>query len=193
MKLDKVKGGCIYCSKKTNEFVCSDCLYWQQYSKTKMFKVSNYSLYYYNDYAKDIIRELKFLGNVQILLAFKQEIKLFFRKHFHKTYYLVPTPLHDDRLNERGFNQSLYLARLISCPILDIVKKRKNDKQSKKTKQDRILFDDNFYIDKKENLFNKSVMIVDDIYTTGATIHKIAKLLYELGAKEIVSFTLFRS
>lgn len=192
-KLERVTGGCRGCGKKTINTLCDDCIYWMNYENTNMFRMTNYSIYYYNEYAKDYVRQLKFIGNVRILLAFKEDIKLFFKKKFDKSYYLVPIPLHEERLQERGFNQSSVIAELTSYPIVDILKKRNNDKQSKKTRMERIVFDDNYYIEKEVNLTNKRVIIIDDIYTTGATVHKIGKLLFDVGVKDIISFTLFRS
>ncbi|MGL2319808.1 ComF family protein [Oenococcus oeni] len=53
---------------------------------------------------------------------------------------------------------------------------------------------------KKENLFyltgssieNKSVLLLDDVYTTGTTLHQAAAVLYEAGAKKVNSITLAR-
>jgi len=140
-----------------------------------------------------VINHIKFLGDVKVLLAFKNQINVYFKNKNFKQIFIIPVPLHEQRLHERGFNQSLYLAKLIPHPILDIVLKSNNDRQSKKKRNDRIRFDNQFHLKEGIDLTNKVVMIVDDIYTTGATIHKIAKLLFEKKAEMVLSFTLFRS
>jgi len=45
----------------------------------------------------------------------------------------------------------------------------------------------------EEFVKNKDFLIVDDIYTTGSTIHQIAEILKQYGANRLFSFTLFRS
>jgi competence protein ComFC len=96
-------------------------------------------------------------------------------------------------LQKRGFNQSEVIARIINLPILDNIYKSNDVKQSKKKRIARIVFDDQYRLKSKLNLHNKDIIIIDDIYTTGATVHKIAKLLSDCNARNICSFTLFRS
>ena len=188
--LDKVEGGCIYCGKKTSERICDDCLYWQ---KKIQIPVINYSLYYYNNYAKDFMKKFKFLGDVALINVFSNDIKEFFKKFKNKNYYLVPIPLHEERLLQRGFNQSLILAQMINFPILNILRKNNNEKQSKKKKIDRILLDNQYsLLDNNIDLQKKKIIIIDDIYTTGATIHKVARVLMRKKVSNILSFTLFR-
>lgn len=191
--LERVKSGCVRCGKKSTEVICSDCRYWENNENTKMFNIINHSLFYYNDYAKSMLKKIKFLGDTKLLLSFKNEIKNFLKKSNFRNLYLVPVPLHENRLYERGFNQSLYLAKLMPFPILDILIKLNNEKQSKKKRSERIIFDNQYCLKEGISLINKNIMIVDDIYTTGATIHKIGRLLFEKKVKEITSFTLFRS
>lgn len=190
-KFTKVTGGCIRCGKKTTDKICCDCLYWEK-KLTKI--IINYSLYYYNDYAKEVIKKIKFLGDLAPLFSFSSEITHFFRNIRKKNYYLVPVSLHKDRLYERGFNQSKTIAKMINLPILDILVKNNNDRQSKKKKNERIIFDNQYeLINKDIDLHGKNIIIIDDIYTTGATIHKVGKVLLSKNVSHLFSFTLFRS
>ncbi len=185
-----VVGGCCRCGKKTNDVICEDCLYW----KSRGIKLTNYSMYYYNHFARALINQIKFMGDVKLLLAFKNKIHRFVKQKNFNQVSLVPVPLHQDRLLERGFNQSLYLAKLLPFQILDIMVKLNNEKQSKKSKMERMKFDVQYKLKNNAiNLSNQKIMIVDDIYTTGATVHKIAKILVDKNVKEVISFTLFRS
>ena len=64
-------------------------------------------------------------------------------------------------------------------------------KQSEKTRQERLQLKQPFKV--KENVgVPKKVLLVDDVYTTGATIHLAAKVLKETGVEEVESLTLFR-
>ncbi len=191
-RLEQVKNGCARCCKKGSEVICEDCRYWEAYELTKMFQITNYSMYYYNDFGKSMIEKIKFSGDLKCLLAFRNQILEYFKEKKWSDIYLVPVPLHEERLKERGFNQSLALANLIPFPILDVVVKLNNEKQSKKKRIDRLCFDAQYALKENAELLNKKIMIVDDIYTTGATIHKIGKLFADKHIKEIMSFTLFR-
>jgi competence protein ComFC len=191
--LEKVEGGCVRCGKKTNDIICNDCLFWEQNKDYNLLKVINYSLYYYNEYAKTLVKKIKFNGDIAILLAFRQQIKKFLKPFPIKDKILVPVPLFKTSLQKRGFNQSEVIARIINLPILDNIYKSNDVKQSKKKRIARIVFDDQYRLKSKLNLHNKDIIIIDDIYTTGATVHKIAKLLSDCNARNICSFTLFRS
>ncbi len=190
---EKVNNGCVRCGKKTAEVICGDCEYWEKCQETRMFTIKNHSLFYYNDFAKKLIQKIKFLGDAKLLLIFKEWIRYYIKHNNLIDYYLVPVPLHEERLSERGFNQSLFIARMINLPILDIIFKLNNDRQSKKKKAERMMFDNQYQLRDNIDVSNKKVMIVDDIYTTGATIHKIGRLLYDNNIKEMISFTVFRS
>lgn len=189
--LEKVSGGCVRCGKKIEAKICSDCLLWEK----KMPEiVRNYSLYYYNNFARELVRKIKFLGDLAPLYVFQNDIKAFFKNFKKKNYLLVPIPLHKDRLYERGFNQSILLAKLINMPVFDILLKNNNDRQSKKKRTQRLILDNQYSLKSNDiDLRKKNIIIIDDIYTTGATIHKVAKLLFTKNVSNIISFTLFRS
>ena len=64
-------------------------------------------------------------------------------------------------------------------------------KQSEKTRQERLQLKQPFKI--REGLvIPRKVLLVDDVYTTGATLHLAAKALTEMGVEEVDSLTLFR-
>jgi competence protein ComFC len=186
--LEKVNGGCSMCGKKTKEVICPDCLYWEGQS----LKIKNYSLFYYNELGKNIINQIKFNGNCKVLNTFYNQTNDFFVKKITNDFIIIPVPLHSERLAERGFNQSLYIANMLPFKVIDVIDKVNNDKQSKKNRHERLNLN-NFRFKSNVNLENKKIIIVDDIYTTGATIHHIGKIILSKKAKEVISFTLFRS
>jgi competence protein ComFC len=179
--------GCPYCGKKDTTTLCEDCLSWKKLG----IEIKNTALYYYNGFAKDLIEKIKFSGNLRLLNAFKDEIKGQFKKGDR---YSIPIPIHERKWKERGFNQALAIARLLPYPILDCFKKNEDITQSKRKREERLLARDDFSL-KEEGfrLDGKKIILVDDIYTTGSTIHQIARICQEIGASEITSFTVFRS
>jgi len=107
--------------------------------------------------------------------------------------YIVPIPLHSARLRERGFNQSLLLAREVAfssgIALKDCLHRRKSTRSQ--TELD--------YSQRMENISNafqfkskldfilkdRRVILVDDVITTGATLTEAAKILIENGASEV--------
>jgi ComF family protein len=110
---------------------------------------------------------------------------------------LIPVPLHPQRLRERGFNQALLLAEELSrrtgIPYLKtILKKRKptlpqvNLSGLEREKG----LKGAFHVTEKEELLGKSVLLVDDVYTTGATVNECSKVLVKEGAQKVDVLTL---
>ncbi|WP_234898348.1 ComF family protein [Bacillus altitudinis] len=66
-------------------------------------------------------------------------------------------------------------------------------KQSKKRKNERLHQQNLFQLRQSNPIVLKDVVLIDDIYTTGATVYHAAKILKGAGAKSVSSFTLIRS
>lgn len=112
---------------------------------------------------------------------------------------ILPVPLHIRRLRQRGFNQSLILARALAKKnklALDFsTLKRKNPTRSQ-TGLDKKERGSNvrgaFRVFSPQKLKGKNVLIVDDVYTTGATLNECAKTLKKAGAAMVGAITLAR-
>ena len=98
---------------------------------------------------------------------------------------------------ERGYNQSLIIAKEISkqtqIPIEDkcLNKIKNNVRQSTLSKQERIQNVEGAYKLKNGNLIkDKSVLIIDDIYTTGSTAKECYKILKQERVKKIGVLTI---
>ncbi len=113
---------------------------------------------------------------------------------------LIPVPLHYKRLKERGFNQALLLARQIrkihnvpidylslkrnrfTRPQVDLIfKERKNNVKGA------------FSLKNENNIKDKNILLLDDVFTTGATVNECAKVLIRGGAKKVDVLTLARA
>jgi ComF family protein len=110
---------------------------------------------------------------------------------------LIPVPLHPSRLRERGFNQALLLARGLSRRTG--IPYRKKILQKKKPTVPQVNLGGaerergvrgTFYVADKEELLGASVLLIDDVYTTGATVNECAKVLLEGGAERVDVLTL---
>ncbi|MGW5993821.1 ComF family protein [Bacillus altitudinis] len=154
----------------------------------------NRSVYAYNDFMKDILARFKFRGDTALADLFKKDVQSAFKRSFSiKEPVLVPIPLSKERLKERGFNQSMMLASMIGGPILEPLIKVHQRKQSKKRKNERLHQQKLFQLRQANPIVLKDIILIDDIYTTGATVYHAAKILKDAGAKSVSSFTLIRS
>ncbi len=101
---------------------------------------------------------------------------------------LIPVPLSEERASARGYNQAALLAGTISevtkIPVLcDTLSRSKNTpvlKNMSVSGRRRNL--ENAFIVNKNDVLSKMIMLVDDIYTTGATIDACAGALLDAGA-----------
>ncbi len=111
---------------------------------------------------------------------------------------IVPIPLHNRRLRWRGFNQADLLANSIGLTIpinsTCLVRQKYTTSQVKvKSKKKRLSnLKGAFVIQHPEKIKDKSILLVDDIVTTGSTINECAKILKNAGAKEVSAIVLTR-
>ena len=112
---------------------------------------------------------------------------------------LVPVPLHRSRLRSREFDQALALARHVSQSVaiplwadvlirhrptlsqvgLSAVERRRNIRGA-------------FTVQKPQCCADKALLLIDDVYTTGATVQECARLLRQAGAARVDVYTLAR-
>jgi ComF family protein len=112
---------------------------------------------------------------------------------------IVPVPLHLSRLKQRGFNQVELLARIISryhdLPVKAALERtRPTHPQfdlSRQQRQSNVA--GAFKVTEPNGVFNKRLLLLDDIYTTGATVGECAKALKIAGAKRVEILTLSRA
>ncbi|GAB4291207.1 MAG: ComF family protein [Ignavibacteriaceae bacterium] len=105
---------------------------------------------------------------------------------------IIPVPLHHLKKAERGFNQSLYLARGIAVrsgiPVgaKYIIRHRYTESQTRLSQSERELnVKDAFKLRKLKQIEGKKILLIDDVITTGATINECARILRNNGADKI--------
>jgi len=112
---------------------------------------------------------------------------------------ITPVPLHRRRLQERGFNQSLLLARCLakeSHLSLDYVNLRRIRATAPQTglrgRERTSNVKRAFSVKNSVPFAGKRVLLVDDVYTTGATVTECSQALKAAGAREVGVLTLAR-
>ncbi|MCQ6264407.1 ComF family protein [Fictibacillus sp. WQ 8-8] len=173
---------------------CNDCIRWEEDDNWRGVLVKNRSLYVYNDFLKELISRLKYRGDAELVKGFRQELRKIYLHEF-KGFVVVPVPLSQERHYERGFNQAQLLAELLGVDVVHALKRVLHEKkQSKKSRQERLEMKETIFelaVDAKLTK-GKCVVLVDDVYTTGATLRQAARVLKEASALQVSSMTLGR-
>ncbi|TCS83325.1 ComF family protein [Tepidibacillus fermentans] len=185
-------------NQSSDPLLCLDCQYQPNHAI-----VMNRSAVLYNTFLKEAIALYKYRGKESLSIVFSRLLKIAYDRYYQDLSidYITFVPLHPNRLQERSFNQaeqlSLRLSRMVGIPIIDSIERvKETHKQSKSGKWERINeMKDAFQVKREviEQIEGKTLLIVDDIYTTGATINECAKELTHSGASMVYSLTLSRA
>jgi len=111
---------------------------------------------------------------------------------------LIPIPLHKRRFAERGFNQSMKIAQIIShltqIPIAEPLQRVKYTKQQARLHRlDRLKNVDSAFEVIPSHTMYTSAMIIDDVYTTGSTMQACATILRDFEVcRRVYGFSLAR-
>jgi len=118
-----------------------------------------------------------------------------------KDFLIIPIPLHWQKEKQRGFNQSYLIAgqlgKNIGLPIENNILKRIKNTASQVELKDRekreINIKNCFIVEKPELLFQKNIIILDDVFTTGATMKEAASAIKKAGAKKIIGLVVAKT
>lgn len=194
---------CVFCgeifkiNEPLDEYICFDC--YQELTFIHNEKNCDTFVLGYDDLVKKSIHKFKYD----------------FHPHYAKTYaklisselknidtlefdFIVPVPMYSKKRRTRGFNQAeligIEISNILGIPVIT-----NEFKRIKPTKPQSLIAS---YSDRRKNLKgafrivekgffeDKSIMLVDDIITSGATIKECKNLLYEDGAKNIIAVSL---
>ncbi|GAB2553677.1 ComF family protein [Gracilibacillus alcaliphilus] len=187
---------CPKCGRKMPEStLCQDCLKWQESKAYAKLIRSNRSIFTYNSMMQEVMTRWKYRGDYQLKQLFAPYIQKKIKHYNKSTFSIVPIPLTKARQYERAFNQAAVIADMIAeyskQPIMEALSRKEavSEKQSKRTRAERIAANNPFFFCKT---VKTNVLLVDDIYTTGMTLHHAASQLKAAGCHQVDSFTLIR-
>ncbi len=112
---------------------------------------------------------------------------------------IAPVPLHAARQRERGYNQSerlaVVVARIIGCPLerVALTRQRATAQQAQLDRDARQANVAGAFAAPPDRVTGRRVLVIDDVYTTGATLRACADALYAAGAAEVAALTLARA
>jgi len=199
-----IQCGIMFKNREDEDHICEDCI-----RTPKEFKSARAAGIYDRSFM-EIIHSLKYKGRIQLAKPLGQLLlSVLFQYWVENEFDLIlPVPLHMRRLKKRGFNQAFLLirnwydteaglnSRIPSTKIDPYVLKRHRSTKpqtglgrKKRMKNIRNAFS----VDDPGRIKEKKILIVDDVYTTGATVNECASVLLKNGAGQVDVLTLARA
>jgi ComF family protein len=125
----------------------------------------------------------------------------FAKKHVNMEQFhlIIPIPLYSAKLRQRGFNQARLLADILAkdfkVPLLTrgLSRIKFTTSQTNLSKYERLNNVKNAFAVKEASFIRKKIiLLVDDVFTTGATVSECAKMLLKAGANKVEILSLAR-
>lgn len=175
--------------RATQASVCQDC--WQQlpWLKQTIYRQElpiQVAAYY--QYPLDrMIQQFKYEQQLHYLPLFQHMLQ---QLKFTKVQAIVPMPISQQRLIERGYNQALLLAepiaKQLNVPIWQPVLRQDQHRQKGLNRLERLSnIEQQFVLNAPTKVRYRRVLIVDDVVTTGSSLHALSQKLQQLGCQQI--------
>ncbi len=200
---------CSICGAPNDRYLCKKCEIKlnhieiissiESYTNEDIFFDEQIHGFMYDGVIRDLVLQYKFGYKPYIYKTFKS----FFEKNeklyllFKKYDIIVPVPISKKRYKNRGYNQSTLLAKelekIFNLQLEDkvLIKIKNNPRQSTLSQEERLINTKGVYkIYKNDKIVDKSILLFDDVFTTGATCNECAKVLKEAGAKRVGVFSI---
>lgn len=169
--------------------------------KNKSFFDKAISVCHYNEFMKKMIMQMKYHYKNYLIKIMANFMSQYFKTYLENSDFLISVPMHSKKLINKQFNHTALLNNQISkntnIPIIhNLLLKTKNTPSQTgidfKLRHKNIT--GSFAINPKFNLSLKdlTITIIDDVYTSGATVNQCAKTLKALNPKTINILTLAR-
>jgi ComF family protein len=173
--------------------VCPDC----KLQRPKLTRIR--SVFLYEGPVIRMVHEMKFSKRARFARYFSEEMYLFLLEHFvQQAEAIVPVPLHRSREWQRTFNQARLMAEHLSAltgiPVQNYLRRTRNTiPQTFLSGQARRKNLEGAFTVKQGIDLPKSVLLIDDVITTGATLEACSILLRKAGVRKIYGLTVARA
>lgn len=166
----------------------NECLDWQFLAKNFKLMEQLYCDYQYSGIMKEMIQQYKLMKDYYLAEVIASQLNL------PKTSYdlIVPIPSPIERDTQRTFNPVATVLEKMGVQYSNLLATELRPKQSKLGKVERAKAMNPFYIKEDVDLTDKEILLVDDIYTTGLTIHHAGCKLYDKNVRKFKVFTFSR-
>jgi len=181
-------------SSGNENHLCGDCL------KLSWHFDKARSIFVYEKIIAGLLHSLKYSGDMAGLETFQhlsQQSPIL--DDLRIPDVILPVPLHIKRLRGRGFNQALLLAKNLFTEEKEKIQHdillRQTDTPTQtglSGKERRKNLNNAFVIKRPSEIIGRSILIIDDVYTTGSTVNECAKALKTAGCKRVEVLTICR-
>ena len=186
---------CLRCGRPVDSdgtVFCRDCL-----RRTFHFE-SNTALWVYDGMTRGSVSRFKYHGRQQYAVYYARAL---WTAHAEKirsmeAQAILPVPIHRDRLRKRGYNQAALIAweleKLSGIPCREdiLIRSKHTGAQKELGPAERLKNMENAFRIRKKPEGIHTVIIVDDIFTTGSTLEAMSRVLLGAGVRRIFCFTL---
>lgn len=163
-----------------------------------------YAMSSYDSFAADCVKIIKYKPSkkLAVILAESCVDAAKLKDFLEPDDVVIPVPMHEKRLEERGFNQASVIAETyaekVSCHFCPaVIRSRFTIPQASCTEEERLHNLENAFALapglKQEQLAGKRLIVIDDVATTGTTLNKCVAPLRSLPAKEIIALVVSHS
>lgn len=155
----------------------------------------------FNPACRSLVHAFKYSGYTHLARYMGRRMLLDFKTYpeLADADVLVPVPLHAKKLRRRGYNQSELLARAfaretgLACDCSCLMRRRDTPSQTHLNRAGRLAnMTGAFTCVLPECVKGKTVLLVDDVATTGATLEGCAQALKAAGARRVLAYTFSR-
>lgn len=195
--MEKLRGQLTICDKcgkyiESESELCGDCR-----ERMPSFEICR-AAGPYSDAFRIAIKVLKFIGkkNLAYRMGCMMAKVIKEEKRFWPIDLVVPVPASQGSLKQRGFSQTELLARQIAKNLKLklggnlLVRVKDTPTQRELTREEREKnLQSAFDIKDRKKVQGKSILLVDDVYTTGSTIRECTRILLEAGAARVSVIT----
>nr|MDK2850391.1 hypothetical protein [Candidatus Cloacimonadota bacterium] len=186
---------CPKCGSDISIGFCQNCL-----QTDFVFELSR-SAVIYEGCITQVIHKFKYNGysSLGVFLAqfLFEAVQLY--PEFEDYPLVMAVPLHRVRKRERGFNQSEILAKNLAKLsgkryISPLCRRRYTRSQTLLDHNKRLTNTAGaFKVKKSDEVLDKKIIVIDDVFTTGSTLNEISRELYKAGAQKVACLTLSRA
>lgn len=191
---------CEVCRKIGEQALCPECFQQIKFMKPQ-FNV--HSVAVYDGVLREALHRLKFKKKKSLVeplgILLVKYVTSMPSLNLREIDYLVPVPLHWKRERERGFNQVELIAKVLSryfeIPVINALQRIKETQPQFDLPREERLRNvvGAFKISDPKLVYNKRILLLDDIYTTGATVAECCRVLKIGGARRVEILTLARA
>jgi ComF family protein len=191
-------------SQKDQDHLCGDCI-----TRPKKFRMARAAMAC-DQQLMAVIHRFKYAAKTQLARPLGGMMLSVFMRQWEgkKVDLILPVPLHAQKVRSRGFNQSYLLihrwkalANKMHMALPDIpihtdvlIRSKATIPQTGLGRRQRLKnVEGVFSLQFPEKVYGKKLLVVDDVYTTGATVNECARTLLEFGAERVDVLTLARA